>query len=54
MTASENNRLDKQYKQIGNAIPVHLAKAVAMPIAEWVVHYLREREQQHTQQLMLF
>lgn len=54
MTASENSRLDKQYKQIGNAVPVLLAKAVAAPIAEWAVNYLREREQQHTQQLMLF
>ncbi|MER1986410.1 MAG: DNA cytosine methyltransferase [Solibacillus sp.] len=50
----ENNRLDKQYKQIGNAVPVLLAKAVATPIAEWAVQYLQEREQQSTQQLMLF
>lgn len=54
MAASENSRLDKQYKQIGNAVPVLLAKAVAAPIAEWAVHYLQEREQQHSQQLMLF
>ena len=32
----ENNRLDKQYKQIGNAVPVMLAKAMAMPLAFWV------------------
>lgn len=50
----ENNRLDKQYKQIGNAVPVLLAKAVAMPIAQWAVRYLQEREEQSTQQLMLF
>ncbi|WP_053365790.1 DNA cytosine methyltransferase [Bacillus sp. FJAT-27245] len=30
-----NNRLDKQYKQIGNAVPVLLAKAMAMPLANW-------------------
>lgn len=54
MAASENSRLDKQYKQIGNAVPVLLAKAVATPIAEWAVHYLQQREQQHSQQLMLF
>lgn len=54
LDASENNRLDKQYKQIGNAVPVFLAKAVATPIAQWAVNYLQEREQQHTQQLMLF
>lgn len=50
----ENNRLDKQYKQIGNAVPVLLAKAVATPIAQWAFQYLREREQESTQQLMLF
>ena len=33
---SKNGRLDKIYKQIGNAVPVLLAKAIAMPIAEWV------------------
>lgn len=54
MTASENSRIDKQYKQIGNAVPVLLAKAVAAPIAQWAVNHLQEREQQHTQQLMLF
>lgn len=54
LDASENSRLDKQYKQIGNAVPVLLAKAVATPIAEWAVAHLREREQQHSQQLMLF
>ena len=35
MNSSKSNRLNKQYKQIGNAVPVKLAKAVAMPIAEW-------------------
>lgn len=38
--ASINNALDKQYKQIGNAVPVLLAKAVASPIANWAVKYL--------------
>ncbi|MCY7918749.1 DNA cytosine methyltransferase [Bacillus vallismortis] len=37
---SINNRLDKQYKQIGNAVPVLLAKAVASPIANWAINYL--------------
>ncbi|MFA9556729.1 DNA cytosine methyltransferase [Evansella sp. AB-rgal1] len=31
----KNNRLDKQYKQIGNAVPVLLAKAMVFPIATW-------------------
>lgn len=54
MEASPNSRLDKQYKQIGNAVPVLLAKAVAMPIAEWAVDYLKKRENENTQQLQLF
>lgn len=33
---NENAKLDLVYKQIGNAVPVRLAMAVAMPIAEWV------------------
>lgn len=33
---SENAKLDLVYKQIGNAVPVRLAMAVAEPIAEWV------------------
>lgn len=37
MAVQKNNRLDKQYKQIGNAVPVLLAKAIAMPIAEYAV-----------------
>jgi DNA (cytosine-5)-methyltransferase 1 len=35
MNVHNNNRLDKQYKQIGNAVPVLLAKAIAMPLANW-------------------
>jgi DNA (cytosine-5)-methyltransferase 1 len=35
MSTQKNNRLNKQYKQIGNAVPVLLAKAIAMPIAKW-------------------
>lgn len=33
---SKNGRLDKIYKQIGNAVPVELARVVARPIAEWL------------------
>lgn len=32
---SKNGRLNKIYKQIGNAVPVELARAVASPIAQW-------------------
>lgn len=35
MDSSKNNRLNKQYQQIGNAVPVTLAKAMAIPIAKW-------------------
>lgn len=31
-----NSQIDKMYKQIGNAVPVMLARAIARPIAEWV------------------
>lgn len=54
MNVQANNRLDKQYKQIGNAVPVFLAKSVATPIAQWAVQYLANREQETTQQLNLF
>lgn len=32
---SKNGRINKIYKQVGNAVPVELARAVAYPIAEW-------------------
>lgn len=42
MHVQENNRLNIQYKQIGNAVPVLLAKAVATPIAKWAIDYMNE------------
>ncbi|WP_290774205.1 MULTISPECIES: DNA cytosine methyltransferase [unclassified Exiguobacterium] len=33
---SGNGLVDKQYKQIGNAVPVMLAKSIAMPIAQFL------------------
>ncbi|WP_400244600.1 DNA cytosine methyltransferase [Niallia sp. JL1B1071] len=41
MDVQKNNRLDKQYKQIGNAVPVMLAKAMAMPLAIWAKKNLK-------------
>lgn len=35
-----NAHVDKVYKQIGNAVPVMLARAVARPIAEWAKTYV--------------
>ena len=35
---SVNGRLDKIYKQIGNAVPVLLARAIVKPIAEYAVN----------------
>ncbi|QQZ07679.1 DNA cytosine methyltransferase [Heyndrickxia vini] len=35
MNVQKNNRLDKQYKQIGNAVPVSLATAMGLPLAKW-------------------
>ncbi|MCM3692204.1 DNA cytosine methyltransferase [Neobacillus niacini] len=49
MKVSANNRLDKQYKQIGNAVPVFLARAVAKPIAEWAMQYIKENNKKETQ-----
>lgn len=39
---SANAKLDLVYKQIGNAVPVRLALAVAEPIAEWVKEELQK------------
>lgn len=35
----KNSHVDKIYKQIGNAVPVMLARAIARPIAEWAISY---------------
>lgn len=35
-TVSKNGRLNKIYKQIGNAVPIELARAIARPIAKWI------------------
>jgi DNA (cytosine-5)-methyltransferase 1 len=43
---SESGQLDKQYKQIGNAVPVQFAKAVAQPIAKWARRRLEIKAQQ--------
>src|SRR5699024_9758424 len=34
--STKNGRLNKIYKQIGNAVPVELARAIAKPIAQWL------------------
>lgn len=41
---SENAKLDLVYKQIGNAVPVRLALAVAEPIAEWAKEELQSNK----------
>jgi DNA (cytosine-5)-methyltransferase 1 len=46
---SESGRLDKQYKQIGNAVPVFMAKAVAKSIANWAVDYVKHNNHNQTQ-----
>lgn len=48
-----NSKLDKAYKQIGNAVPVMLAKAIAQPIAEWAKDYVKEKEKESTQLKLL-
>lgn len=42
---NENAKLDLVYKQIGNAVPVRLAMAVAEPIAEWVKAELKKENE---------
>lgn len=37
---SKNVRLDRIYKQIGNAVPVELARVISQPIAEWAMENL--------------
>lgn len=44
---SENAKLDLVYKQIGNAVPVRLALAVAEPIAEWVKEQLDSKSNEN-------
>ncbi len=39
---NENAKLDLIYKQIGNAVPVRLALAIAAPIADWVKEQLEK------------
>lgn len=47
-TVQRNNRLDKQYKQIGNAVPVLLAKAMAMPLATFAKENLEDIKNNRT------
>lgn len=39
----DNGRLDKIYKQVGNAVPVFLGSAVAKPIADWAIKYIEKK-----------
>ncbi|MEY8743903.1 DNA cytosine methyltransferase [Bacillales bacterium AN1005] len=40
---SESSKLDYIYKQIGNAVPVLLAKAIAKPLADWAVEQSKKK-----------
>lgn len=50
---SKNGQLDKIYKQIGNAVPVLLAKAIAGPIAKWAKDYCEVKSDHYQLELML-
>ncbi|WP_428910789.1 DNA cytosine methyltransferase [Niallia sp. Krafla_26] len=52
MSVQKNNRLNKVYKQIGNAVPVLLAKAMAMPLAEWAKNHIDQAKQNHEQPVL--
>lgn len=41
-TKDANGYLDKGYKQIGNAVPVLLARAIAQPIADYAYNQLKQ------------
>ncbi|OCS91046.1 DNA cytosine methyltransferase [Caryophanon latum] len=43
-TKNENGQLDKIYKQIGNAVPVLLARAIAQPIADYAARQIQQNE----------
>lgn len=51
-----NGRIDKIYKQIGNAVPVQLARAIIRPIAEWSARNFDTivNSRNHTEQMNLF
>lgn len=50
---STNGQLNKIYKQIGNAVPVLLAKEIAQPIANWFVKHQHQEKRQVQSQLCL-
>lgn len=53
---SKNGRLNKIYKQIGNAVPVELARLIAQPIAHWSCNNMNQilKKRMDEQQLQLF
>jgi DNA (cytosine-5)-methyltransferase 1 len=56
LSISKNGRLNKIYKQIGNAVPVELARVIARPIADWSSNNmdLLKEKRIETNQLELF
>ncbi|APH07040.1 DNA (cytosine-5-)-methyltransferase [Bacillus weihaiensis] len=48
---SKNSQIDKVYKQIGNAVPVELARVMISPIAKWSIenmdYLIKKRETTH-------
>jgi len=53
---SRNGRLNKVYKQIGNAVPVELARVIAAPIAKWSLQNREviQKNRSYSEQLKLF
>ncbi|MFP3920007.1 DNA cytosine methyltransferase [Lysinibacillus telephonicus] len=53
---NRNGRIDKIYKQIGNAVPVQLARAIVKPIAEWSANNFATivENRNYTEQMDLF
>lgn len=55
-TTSKNGRLNKVYQQIGNAVPIELARAIAFPIARWALDNMQliAHKRDASQQMNLF
>lgn len=56
LATSKDGRLNKVYKQIGNAVPVELARAIAAPIAKWALKNVDQlpKNRNYNEQLNLF
>ncbi|TKH04813.1 DNA cytosine methyltransferase [Peribacillus simplex] len=50
---SKNGRLNKVYKQIGNAVPVQLARAIARPLAQYLHDEMKKGQVKQTKEKVI-